>query len=73
MGDMNAKVGKGAVTIIVGSNGLGERNERGDRLVQFCEENQLVICNILFKHHPPGASILGHRQASVLGTKLISS
>ena len=51
VGYMNAKVGKGAVTNIGGSHGLGERNETGYILVQFCEENQLVICNTLFKQH----------------------
>lgn len=37
MGDFNAKVGQGRVTDVVGEYGLGERNERGDMLVQFCQ------------------------------------
>lgn len=28
------------------------RNERGERLLQFCRENELVVTNTLFKHHP---------------------
>lgn len=38
MGDFNAKVGDG-VEIIVCLFGLGERNERRDRLVEWCVEN----------------------------------
>lgn len=35
MGDFNAKVGKSAVETIIGEYGLGTRNDRGDRLIQF--------------------------------------
>lgn len=52
MGDFNSKIGEGAVDETVGSFGLGERNERGDRLVQFCQEEQLVITNTFFKLPP---------------------
>lgn len=52
MGDFNAKVGKGRVGEIVGPYGLGERNERGDRLCNFCEEYQMVVTNTFFKLHP---------------------
>ena len=38
IGDFNAKTGKGRVEDIVGDYGLGERNERGDLMVQFCNE-----------------------------------
>ena len=31
--------------------GLGERNERGDQLVQFCSRNDLLIMNTIFKLH----------------------
>ena len=37
MGDFNAKVGCGEHLDITGQFGLGSRNERGSRLVQFCE------------------------------------
>ena len=43
MGDYNAKVGKGKKEDTVGHFGLGTRNEKGERLIQFCEENNLCI------------------------------
>lgn len=49
MGDFNSKIGKGEVEDIVGQYGLGQRNERGDRLVEFCQENGLVVTNTFFK------------------------
>lgn len=49
MGDLNAKIGEGRVENIVGDYGLGERNERGDLLVEFCQEEQLVVANTWFK------------------------
>ena len=52
MGDFNAKIGKGREGDIVGNFGLGMRNERGDRLVEFCEANKLIIGNTWFEHHP---------------------
>lgn len=49
MGDMNAKIGEGQEGYYVGSHGLGERNERGDRFARFCMEKQLIITNTFFK------------------------
>lgn len=49
MGDWNAKVGNGRDGGVVGEYGLGSRNERGDRFVQFCRGNDLVIMNTFFK------------------------
>ena len=52
MGDWNAKLGKSASkTSNIGMFGLGCRNERGDRLEEFCVTNNLVIGNTLFQHH----------------------
>lgn len=48
MGDLNAKIGTGAEGESVGAYGLGERNPSGDRLVQFCNENNLYISNTFF-------------------------
>ncbi|PIK51575.1 putative RNA-directed DNA polymerase from mobile element jockey-like [Apostichopus japonicus] len=45
MGDLNAKIGHG-------KDGIGERNERRDRLVEFCRENDLVIMNTMLQQHP---------------------
>ena len=50
LGDFNAKIGKGKDGTSVGPFGLGERNERGDRLVEFAEEEKLVVTNTWFKH-----------------------
>ena len=52
LGDFNAKVGAGQKSAENGVHGLGERNDRGERLVQFCRENELVVGNTLFNHHP---------------------
>ena len=52
MGDFNAKIGQSSDTDIVGTYGLGTRNEAGDRLVQFCSENHMCISNTFFKVHP---------------------
>lgn len=49
MGDLNAKIGCGEVQGIVGQYGLGIRNDRGDRLIQFCQENNFIILNTYFK------------------------
>ncbi|MBN3275755.1 CFDP2 protein, partial [Polyodon spathula] len=48
-GDFNAKVGAGGEPPVVGKFGLGERNEAGDRLVQCCQENRLLIANTWFE------------------------
>ena len=31
--------------------GLGVQNEAGQRLIEFCQENAMVIANILFQEH----------------------
>lgn len=52
LGDLNAKVGAGRDGNIVGPHGLGERNERGDRFVDWCKMHNQVIMNTWFKQHP---------------------
>ena len=52
MGDFNAKVGKqdqNSTARSVGPHGTGERNERGERLMNFAEENNLIIANTFFQ------------------------
>lgn len=49
LGDFNAKVGAGPVAGVVGRFGLGVRNDRGDRLVEFCQDSGLVVTNTWFK------------------------
>ena len=51
MGDWNAVVGEGAEDRVAGRYGLGSRNERGDRLLEFCNKYQLVIANTMFRNH----------------------
>ncbi|KAF7240922.1 Craniofacial development protein 2 [Varanus komodoensis] len=46
MGDWNAKVGSQKITGITGKFGLGVQNEAGHRLVEFCQENIMVIANV---------------------------
>ena len=50
MGDLNAKVGCGEHLDITGQFGLGSMNERESRLLQFCEENNMMIVNTYFQH-----------------------
>ncbi|XP_072043124.1 craniofacial development protein 2-like [Amphiura filiformis] len=42
IGDLNAKVGQGQDVKTVSEFGLGERNERGDRWVQWCKANNMT-------------------------------
>ena len=51
IGDWNAKVGSHETPGITGKFGLGVQNKAGQRLVEFCQENTLVIVNILFQHY----------------------
>lgn len=51
-GDFNAKVGKGRTGEHIGPHGLGERNERGERLSVFAAEHKLTILNTFFKLPP---------------------
>ena len=49
--DWNAKVGSQEIPGITGKFGLGVQNEAGQRLIEFCQENPLVIANTLFQQH----------------------
>ena len=51
IGDSNAKVGSQETPGVTGKFGLGIRNEAGQRLIEFCQENALVITNTLFQQH----------------------
>ena len=48
-GDMNAKVGEENWDYdkVMGKHGLGQRNENGERLCDFCDMNELVITGTL--------------------------
>ena len=49
--DWNAKVGSQETPGVTGKFGLGVQNEAGQRLIEFCQENTLVIANTLFQQH----------------------
>ncbi|XP_053217975.1 elongation factor 1-beta isoform X1 [Podarcis raffonei] len=51
MGDWNAKVGNQEIKGTTGKFGLGVQDEAGQRLIEFCQENKLVITNTLFEQH----------------------
>ena len=51
IGDWNAKVGSQETPGVTGKFGLGAQNEAGQRLIEFCQENSLVIANTLFQQH----------------------
>ena len=52
VGDLNAKVGSGTDGRTVGVHETGERNEHGEKWVQWCDSKNMVIMNTWFKKHP---------------------
>ena len=61
IGDWNAKVGSQETPGVTGKFGLGIRNEAGQRLIEFCQENTLVITNTS-SNNTREDSIHGHHQ-----------
>ena len=51
IGDWNVKVGSQETPGVTGKFGLGVQKEAGQRLIEFCQENALVIANTLFQQH----------------------
>ena len=49
IGDWNAKVGSQETPGVTGKLGLGIWNEAGQRLIEFYQENALVLANTLFQ------------------------
>ena len=47
LGDWNAKIGSQETPGVTGKFGLGVRNEAGQRLIEFCQEN----ANTLYQEH----------------------
>ena len=51
IGDWNAKLGSQEIPGVTGKFGLGIQNEARQRLIEFCQENAMVIANTLFQQH----------------------
>ena len=51
IGDWNAKVGGQETPGVKGKFGLEIQNEAGQRIIEFCQENALVVANTLFQQH----------------------
>ena len=51
IGDWNAKVESQQTPGVTGKFGLGVRNEAGPSLIEFCQENTLVMADTLFQQH----------------------
>ena len=66
-GDWNAKVGNQETSGVTGKFDLGVQNEAGQRLIEFCQENALVIANTLFNNTRED-STHGHQQ--MVNTKI---
>ena len=62
IGDWNAKVGSQETPGVTGKFGLGVWNEAGKRLIEFCQENALVIANTPSSKNTREDSTHGHHQ-----------
>jgi len=51
IGDWNAKIGSRETPGVTGQFDFGVQNEAGQRLIEFCQENTLVIANTFFQQH----------------------
>ena len=51
IGDWNTKVESQETPGVTGKFGLGIQNEAGQRLIEFCQKNSLVIANTLFQQY----------------------
>ena len=52
LGDFNSKVGGERIETTIGPFGIGEKNDRGDRLIEWCKQHNLAAMNTWFKNHP---------------------
>ena len=50
-GDWNAKLESEDIPGVTGKFSLGEQNEAGQRLTEFCQKNALIIANTPFQQH----------------------
>ncbi|GFN95055.1 craniofacial development protein 2-like [Plakobranchus ocellatus] len=52
MVDFNAKIGDERIEDVVGPSGIGNINERGSRLIKWCQINGFTITNTCYQNHP---------------------
>ena len=62
IGDWNVKAGSQEIPGKTGKSGFGVQNEAGQRLIEFCQENALVIANTLSQQYIREDSTHGHHQ-----------
>ena len=67
IGDWNAKVGSQETPGVTGKFGLGVWNVAGQRLIEFCQENALIIANTLFQQHKEDST---HGQHQMVNTQI---
>ena len=70
IGEWNVEVGSQETPGVTCKFGLGVWNEAGQRLIEFCQENTLVIANTLFQQHRED-STHGHHQTVKTEIRLI--
>ena len=66
IGDWNAKVRSQETPGVTGKFGLGIRNEAGQRLIEFCQENVLVIANTLFFSFQKSSKVIIKRKVHTI-------
>ena len=72
IGDWNAKAGNQEIPGVTGKFGLGVRNEGGQRLIEFCQENALVIAtHSNSSNNTREDSTHGHHQMANIEIRLI--
>ena len=70
IGDWDAKVGSQETPGVIAKFGLGIWNEVGQRLIEFCQENALVIANTLFQQHKRRLEDSTHGHHQMANTKI---
>ena len=72
IGNGNAKLGSQEIPRVTGKFGLGVQNEAGQWLIEFCQENALVIASTLFQQHKRRLH-MGITRCSILKSDLLYS
>ena len=65
IGDWNAKVRSQETPGVTGKFGLGVQNEAGQRLIEICQENALVIANTLFQQQREESTHTHHQMVDI--------